>query len=57
MTEHQEMVAKMLKDGTAYKCFLQKEELDNLKKESEQRKEIFVYLKHLGIYLLKKKKH
>ena len=38
---HQEMVAKMLKDGTAYKCFLQKEELDNLRKESEQRKEIF----------------
>ena len=35
------MVAKMLKDGTAYKCFLQKEELDNLRKESEQRKEIF----------------
>ena len=31
---HQEMVSKMLQNGTAYKCFLQKEELDELRQKS-----------------------
>ena len=31
----------MLDNGTAYRCFLQKEELDNLRLASEQKKEIF----------------
>ena len=38
---HQEMVSKMLQNGTAYKCFLQKEELDELRQKSEAKKEIF----------------
>ena len=38
---HQEMVSKMLQNGTAYKCFLQKEELDDLREKSEAKKEIF----------------
>ena len=38
---HQEMVSKMLQNGTAYKCFLQKEELDELREKSEAKKEIF----------------
>ena len=35
------MVAKMLDNGTAYRCFLQKEELDKLRLASEQKKEVF----------------
>ena len=38
---HQEMVLKMLDNGTAYRCFLQKDELDQLRQVSEQKKEIF----------------
>jgi len=40
-SRHQEMVSRMLKDGTAYKCFLQKDELDKLRRESEKKKEVF----------------
>ena len=35
------MVQKMLDNGTAYRCFLQKDELDQLRQNSEQKKEIF----------------
>ena len=38
---HEEMVQKMLDNGTAYRCFLQKDELDQLRQNSEQKKEIF----------------
>jgi len=38
---HEEMVQKMLDNGTAYRCFLQKGELDQLRQNSEQKKEIF----------------
>ena len=38
---HEEMVQKMLDNGTAYRCYLQKEELDQLRQVSEQKKEIF----------------
>ena len=38
---HEEMVQKMLDNGTAYRCFLQKDELDQLRQVSEQKKEIF----------------
>ena len=38
---HEEMVQKMLYNGTAYRCFLQKDELDQLRQNSEQKKEIF----------------
>jgi len=38
---HEEMVQKMLDNGTAYRCFLQKDELDRLRQNSEQKKEIF----------------
>ena len=40
-SRHEEMVAKMLDNGTAYRCFLQKEELDKLRLASEQKKEVF----------------
>ena len=40
-SRHQECVDKMIQDGTAYRCFLQKDELDLLRKESEKNKEIF----------------
>ena len=35
-SRHEEMVSKMLDNGTAYRCFLQKEELDKLRLASEQ---------------------
>ena len=38
---HQEMVNKMLENGTAYRCFLQKDELDKLREESDKKKVIF----------------
>ena len=38
---HEKMVLKMLDNGTAYRCFLQKDELDQLRQVSEQKKEIF----------------
>ena len=38
---HEEMVQKMLDNGTAYRCFLQKDELDQLRQNSEKKKEIF----------------
>ena len=40
-SRHQEIVSRMLKDGAAYKCFLQKDELDKLRRESEKKKEVF----------------
>ncbi len=38
---HEEMVQKMLDNGSAYRCFLQKDELDQLRQVSEQKKELF----------------
>ncbi len=38
---HQSVVASMLENKTAYRCFLTKEELDSLRKKSEQNKEVF----------------
>ena len=35
------MVQKMLDNGSAYRCFLQKDELDQLRQVSEQKKELF----------------
>jgi len=40
-SRHQECVDKMIQDGTAYRCFLQKDELDQLRSQSEKKKEIF----------------
>jgi glutamyl-tRNA synthetase len=40
-SRHQECVDKMIQDGTAYRCFLQKDELDQLRIQSEKKKEIF----------------
>ena len=38
---HQSIVVSMIENGTAYRCFLTKEELDSLREKSEQNKEIF----------------
>jgi len=40
-SRHEEVVNQMVQTGTAYRCFLSKEELDALRKESEERKELF----------------
>ena len=40
-SRHEEVVNQMVQAGTAYRCFLSKEELDALRKESEKRKELF----------------
>mgnify|MGYP000129549464 FL=1 len=40
-SRHEEVVNQMVKAGTAYRCFLSKEELDALRKESEKKKELF----------------
>ena len=39
-SRHEEVVNQMVKAGTAYRCFLSKEELDALRKESEKKKEL-----------------
>ncbi|GIS42204.1 MAG: glutamate--tRNA ligase [Candidatus Neomarinimicrobiota bacterium] len=38
---HQSVVNSMIENGTAYRCFLTKEELDSLRQKSEQNKEVF----------------
>ena len=38
---HQSVVNSMIENGTAYRCFLAKEELDSLRQKSEQNKEVF----------------
>ena len=38
---HQSVVVSMIENGTAYRCFITKEELDNLREKSEQNKEAF----------------
>jgi len=38
---HQSIVNAMIENGTAYRCFLAKEELDSLREKSEQNKEVF----------------
>ena len=38
---HQSVIASMIENETAYRCFLTKEELDSLRKKSEQNKEVF----------------
>jgi glutamyl-tRNA synthetase len=40
-SRHEEAVNQMIKAGTAYRCFLTKEELDVLRSESEKKKELF----------------
>ena len=41
LDRHQSVVSSMLDDGTAYRCFLTKEELDTLRTEAGQKKAIF----------------
>ena len=38
---HQEVVNQMIQSGTAYRCFLSKEELDTLRADSEKKKKLF----------------
>ena len=38
---HQSVVNSMIENGTAYRCFLTKDELDSLRQKSEQNKEVF----------------
>ena len=40
-SRHEEAVNQMIKAGTAYRCFLTKEELDAMRSESEKKKELF----------------
>ena len=40
-SRHEEVVDQMIEAGTAYRCFLSKEELDDLRKKSEEKKELF----------------
>ena len=40
-SRHQECVEQMIQDGSAYRCFLQKDELDQLRNQAEKKKEIF----------------
>lgn len=40
-SRHEEAVNQMIEAGTAYRCFLSKEELDDLRKKSEEKKELF----------------
>ena len=40
-SRHEEVVHQMIEAGTAYRCFLSKEELDGLRKKSEEKKELF----------------
>ena len=38
---HQECIDKMIQDGSAYRCFLQKEELDELRRKAKKKKKVF----------------
>ena len=38
---HQSVVASMIENGTAYRCFITKQELDSLRETSEKNKEVF----------------
>ena len=40
-SRHEEVVNQMINAGTAYRCFLTKEELDAMRSESEKKKELF----------------
>ena len=40
-SRHEQAVTQMLNAGTAYRCFLTKEELDAMRSESEKKKELF----------------
>ena len=40
-SRHEEAVNQMINAGTAYRCFLTKEELDAMRSESEKKKELF----------------
>ena len=40
-SRHEQAVTQMLNTGTAYRCFLTKEELDAMRSESEKKKELF----------------
>ena len=40
-SRHQDCVDQMIQDGSAYRCFLQKDELDQLRDQAEKKKEIF----------------
>ncbi len=40
-SRHQEVINQMIQSGTAYRCFLSKEELDALRTDSEKKKELF----------------
>ncbi len=40
-SRHEEVVHQMIEAGTAYRCFLSKEELDDLRKKSEEKRELF----------------
>jgi glutamyl-tRNA synthetase len=40
-SRHEQAVTQMLNAGTAYRCFLTKEELDAMRGESEKKKELF----------------
>ena len=40
-SRHEDVVTQMLNAGTAYRCFLTKEELDTMRSESEKKKELF----------------
>jgi len=40
-SRHEQVVHQMIEAGTAYRCFLSKEELDDLRKKSEEKKELF----------------
>ena len=40
-SRHEQAVTQMLNAGTAYRCFLTKEELDVMRSESEKKKELF----------------
>ncbi len=40
-SRHEQVVHQMIEAGTAYRCFLSKEELDDLRKKSEEKKDLF----------------
>ena len=40
-SRHEQVVHQMIEAGTAYRCFLSKEEIDDLRKKSEEKKDLF----------------
>ena len=40
-SNHQKVIKELIKSGDAYKCFLTKEELDNLRIQADKNKEVF----------------